>query len=363
MQRLESTGAQHRSCHLLWNGFTYKWNKAPHRLAILGSRFNNWYLEKEGISAYHDHFLKIGNWPPDSATYHAPITAIATREIFIGTGRRNDVVVSGKLGHECRKEVEVHVKLADLLSTYDYAKLAAARDSQVTVLLNGFKIEADNNRSGWHFRGLGIEVKGATWKGKDGVKFKANFFTHPDLNPDPIYHGNKKPEGDKWRREDPCKYRFSIDYTILIGSPDKIDTDEKQIEHEVTRKKRTRIEEEVSFAHDYSRFPAVFAGMNGFEFHVNNHGKKKGASGRYIKEMAAYLSDFVEDKKGNTFSCQGNLAFSNGGITAFRWDLNARLSFSKIGLAGKSQVKHGELNGATSGKAVMTSQRIESKFA
>lgn len=349
--RIEKIGMKEKiGKQFIWQGFNIRWENYPHRLSVLGSRFNNIVYKEKNFSAYHDLHVKIGNFPGDAMHYLIPYSSVETENIFIGQGRTALIKTKSKRNREANKKQGIEFNLADLDSAFSKEKINAEDYDEACILLNGFHIQAENNVSGWHFGGLGISLDNLVWETKTRLSFDAHLHIRPAAAPEPFEHGNKDAKGKKWTAADPCIYGFEIDYTIILGNKKNMAVYEQRVKHSVERKYQTHCDENIEFKYDKEGYKNAFLGIKGFMICLHSQNPKAKRTGRYFRELGMYLSK-VKRKKGS-LTCITNIKFSNQSypsknLSANPWKMHSHINVACIASKKKLKAKQEKLSGRT----------------
>ncbi len=333
------------SKHLIWNGFYYKWKNFPHRIAILGNRFNNIVADTTSISAYHEKALKIGNLGRETADYGVYYAGVATENIFVGTGRIGPLSIICPIEKGIEKVYETTVDLADLQSTFKLKQFKNGKTQKVAVLCNGFFLKPVNNISGWHFGGLGIKVEHAIMVDKTKARFRVRVYCRPASSPEPAPHGNRDEANNKWTAKDECEYELHVDYCLVVGEADNMDVLNVGLNKSNTQGYEFLQNMPVTIYHEPQKYQHAFVGLQGFYFHLNSHKANATKSGRYIREISAYVHDVKYNAKKGTLFCNGFLGLSNTilsskSFTAIPWNVDACLYLSSIALNTKASINY-----------------------
>ncbi len=343
------------STGILWQGFGYQWKSMPHRLSFLGSQFNNLVVKEKELSAYHDKFLKIGNFPKGEANYRVGYNVLQLEGLFFGTGRTAVLDIETPYQVAFEQNYEVRVQLKNLQASFPFQPATISQaPPNLQVVLNGFSISCQGNDSGWHFGGLGIELADAKWMSADTISFVVHTFCRPANSPEPMPHGNvERKTKRKWQNHHPCKYQLVVDYKVFVGNHDQLYIEQQTIEHEVNNRRRIDHEEELQFSFDPKKYNTAFPAITGFKFKLDAHRKTARKTGRYIRNLGVDVGKVSLDSKKGKLSCTGGFNFSNTILnkrefTAFPWNLEATLHVCQLAIKGKGNFQYNELTGRTS---------------
>jgi len=340
------------SQHILWNGFQYKWNRFPHRLSILGSRFNNAIYRPNNISVYHEQALKIGNLWQEMANYTTTYTALQIANVYMGNGRTPTIEINTPIEQLFDQTFTFKVRLAELYSSSNHLFFSDNQALTASVLLNGFFLRPLNNISGWHLGGWGLKIVSATMLNHEEVQFEVRVYCRPAASPEPAPHGNKDENNVKWTAAIPCCYELEIDYSIIVAAAANIDIADMNLNSEAERVYHFDKKITIDAPFNPDKYQNAFVGLRGFYFQLSSHKAKAKKTGRYIRHLSAYLNDLKVDAKTGKVSCQGNFGFSNTilnkkVITALPWNLKTDLYVSRIAINEAMQFRHGNLNSYT----------------
>jgi len=340
------------SQHILWNGFHYKWNRFPHRLSILGSRFNNTVNRANNISAYHEKALKIGNLWQEMADYIATYSALQVSNVFLGSGRTPKIEITTPIEQLFDETLSFTVRLDELHSSFQNHIFFAAQNLEASVLLNGFFLKPLNNVSGWHLGGWGLKIVSATMLNHEEVTFRLRVYCRPATSPEPAPHGNKDENNVKWTVAIPCRYELEVDFSLLVGPKHSIDIANIDLNSEAERVYHFDKKITIEAPFNPSQYQNAFVGLRGFYFQLGSHKSTAQKTGRYIRHLSAYLNDVQVNLQTGKVSCQANFGFSNTilnkrVVTALPWNLKTDLYVSRIAINETMQVQHGNLNSYT----------------
>lgn len=339
------------SKHFIWNGFNYRWNRYPHRLSILGSQFNNLICQQHTLSAYHDFSVKIGNYPKDYAHYQIPYTSLHLPEVFLGSGRTPPLLIDTPVEHLFKQKFQIKVNLNDLLHIGNYTQsFKIGKRYELSVLLNGFYLQATNNRSGWHFGGLGIIIDNPQRIDSRTVSFDILVKCRPAQSPEPAPHGNKSPNNEPWTITQNCRYHLFVDYVIVAARPKKI--------HLLNKKITDTAEKSYSFLHQskmadtlsMKKLPKAFIGIQGFDFLLNSHKGDDYKHGRYFRQLGAMINNMSLEQQ--LLQYQAHLIFSNtvlneNKLTAFPWNIEASMYLCRIACPETAIINYKTLDSKT----------------
>ncbi len=336
---------------VVWNGMHFKWEKYPHRLSILGSRLHaNWSEDRKQLLSYHHELsLKIGNWPAEHAEYFVPFTRIMAQQGFLGMGHAV-IPVSCPIEVGITKQETMEVDLSSLLSFTQLSDKIALH-SKVKVLLNGFRVQSENNVSGWHFGGLGIELSHAKILEGNKLRFDAEVYIRPARSPEPLTHGNR---GWKFKK-DHCGYFIHFDYLVVAGEKEDVHFTESKVEmqEETARKEYKALLKATMPGKDNERYSQAFSGLTGFKFKL---GKQDRAllpkrTGRYIRELGFFTEQFKYSPESGMGEVAINLIFSNLGdnvsYLANKWKLETSVKLCMVQINGLEYLEHGSIKGTT----------------
>lgn len=335
---------------VVWNGLHFKWQKYPHRLSILGSRlFPIWSEDRKQLLNYdHELSLKIGNWPPEHAEYFVPFTRIQAQQGFLGTGHAV-VPVCCPIELGGKEKITVEVKVPSLVNYTQQTKILAGQ--RLKVLLNGFRVQSENNVSGWHFGGLGIELSKAKIVEDDKIQFDAEVYVRPARSPEPLTHGN-----GNWKfKTDECQYFIHFDYMVVAGAKEEVHFTESKVEMiENTARKEYKGQLKATMpGKDNERYEKAFSAITGFKFKLDKQDKAllKQRTGRYIREMGFFNEYFKYDASSGIGEIAMNLAFSNLGdrvaYLANKWKLETSVHLCMVQMNGLEEMEHGSVQGIT----------------
>lgn len=335
---------------VVWNGLHFKWQKYPHRLSILGSRlFPIWSEDRKQLLNYdHELSLKIGNWPPEHAEYFVPFTRIQAQQGFLGTGHAV-VPICCPIELGGKEKITVEVKVPSLVNYTKQTKILAGQ--RLKVLLNGFRVQSENNVSGWHFGGLGIELSKAKIVEDNKIQFDAEVYVRPARSPEPLTHGN-----GSWKfKKDECQYFIHFDYMVVAGAKEEVHFTESKVEMiENTARKEYKGQLKATMpGKDNERYEKAFSGITGFKFKLDKQDKAllKQRTGRYIREMGFFNEYFKYDATSGIGEIAMNLAFSNLGdrvaYLANKWKLETSVHLCMVQMNGLEEMEHGSVQGIT----------------
>lgn len=334
----------HDAAAVVWNGFHFQWEKYPHRLSILGSRFHAVTDDEQGLRSFeHELKIKIGNWPPERALYKVPYYTLKNSSLFLAKGytelETRSMIECGGTTTET-----VRIPVADLLNINPEVKDV----EQVTILLNGFHIESINNQSGWHFGGLGIELSDAHIH--DGMlTFTASAFARPARSPELLTHGNRQ-----WNYRSECQYRFHIDFLVIGGDKSVFSSSGVDLEQQdVTERKTFSHNLKTSIQGVANAYEQALTGISGFHFKLEAHDKAmfKKRTGRYIREMGFLSKGLHYDAKTGRAKADVSLMFSNEPerfrYLANKLKMESAMKLHLIQLNGAEVIERGQLEGFT----------------
>ena len=340
------------SQHILWNGFHYKWKHFPHRLSILGSRFNNAINRSNHISVYHEKALKIGNLWQEMADYLTTYTALQINNIYLGSGRTAKIEINTPIEQLFDETFTFRVRLDELDSSFNSLFFSETQALTASVLLNGFFLKPLNNISGWHLGGWGLKIVSAMMLTHEEAQFQLQVYCRPAASPEPAPHGNRNEHNVKWTAQMPCRYELEIDFSLLVASNDSIDIADIDLNSEAERVYHFDKKITIDAPFNPSQYQNAFVGLRGFYFQLSSHKINAQKTGRYIRHLSAYLNDLQVDSQTGRVTCQGNFGFSNTilnkrVVTALPWNLKTDLYVSRIAVNEKMQLWHGNLNSYT----------------
>lgn len=335
---------------VVWNGIHFKWQKYPHRLSILGSRLSPiWSEDRSSLLTYdHELSLKIGNWPPEHAEYFVPFTKLVAQQGYLGVGHAV-VPISCPIEQGGTKQETIVVEVPSLTSFTALQNVDTK--GRVKVLLNGFRVQAENNVSGWHFGGLGIELSHAKILEGNKVQFDAEVYVRPARSPEPLTHGNR---GWQFKKHD-CVYFIHFDFLVVAGAKEDVHFTESKVEMvENTARKQYKALLRASIpGKDNQRYAEAFSGLTGFKFKLDRQDSAllKSRTGRYIREMGFYTQQFKYDATTGLGEIAMNLSFSNLGdrvaYLANKWKLETTIKLCMVQMNGLEQMEHGSIKGTT----------------
>lgn len=333
---------------IVWNGFHFRWEKYPHRLSLLGSRFHPVWSDAKELNGFdHELKVKIGNWPPERADYNVPYHLMYSQEHFIAKAT-TEVVVSCMIEEGTTVTQRVELAVSDMLRINPLVDLEDTH--QIAVLLNGFNIQSVNNQSGWHFGGLGIELKGPAEIKSGKVSFDLEIYARPARAPEPLPHGNKD-----WNAKTACQYCFHVDHLIVAGPADKLWHADTLIEK---ADKNAGIRFENDLVTTIQGMPGAFEhaipGISGFKFKLSAHDKSifKKRSGRYMREIGFLMQDAMEyDQVKGKGRLKVSTRFANDGervrYLANKMMLESYIKLDMLQLNGLEKVQRGNITGQT----------------
>lgn len=330
----------------IWNGFYFRWNNYPHRLSILGSRIRHSIQEhnKQLLYTQHELSLKIGNFPPEKASYFVPYTAIATDDIMMGVGHSTPHQLCSKIGEEAHATQTIRVKLSELTFVKN---LSGLNKQNVAVLLNGFHLTSVNNQSGWHFGGLGISLGEVKWVGDDTFEFDAQLFARPSRGPELLTHGNKK-----WNYKQDCIYELSFDFKVVSGDKEEVNFVSQNVG-------QSQLDEHTTFHHnnvveisgEANKYEQALTGLRGFKFELNIHDKAwfKKRTGRYMRDLGVHTKEMTYDAVTGKGKVDLHLNYSNKGDTvinfANKWKMNTAVNLCMVQLNGAAKIEQKYIQG------------------
>lgn len=338
----------HVNSAIIWNGFHFKWEKYPHRLSVLGSRFVP-VMSEADRSGYFNHELsvKIGNWPPERALYTVPYQLVNDPSLYIGKGHLS-IYTSCPIEEGTVSRHKVSLRPESLLQVNN--STIPTKDHQVAVLLNGFRIQSVNNVSGWHFGGLGIQISNAHMTTEGEIAFDVEVFARPARSPELITHGNKK-----WNYRKVCNYDFDIDIAVIAGAEDMMHAEKHSIVAADNSNRKTFFNQANSVLQGTAaKYQHAISGISGFNFKLTAHDNAwfKKRTGRYIREMGFYIDGFEYDQETGAGTIKSTTVFSNDPINlhylAMKHKLESSLVLHMIQLNGVSSTLHQHVSGATS---------------
>ncbi len=338
----------------IWQGFHFQWKRYPHRVSILGSRFNNLVRSGNTVSFYHDQLLKIGNWPTGEAVYQVPYGLLSST-LFTAMGRTEPLDLTSQFQKGCSECFEINVPISQLQSIGALPQIDKTKLPQIKIAVNGFSIVPKGNDSGWHFGGIGIQVEYASWKDTEHITFQLRASIRPAGSPEPMPHGNVERKNKKpWKTTDPCCYMLEVDYTVFLGHEDEMEVTDTTITHEAKNRKRIEHFEQLEFSYNKAKFDFAFPVLSGFKLEID--APKVGAknTGRYVREMGAFIKDIHLNKRKGKLYCLAGYQFSNTILdnkrfTAFPWNIATTLNVSQIAVKDKGKIKYQSVEGNSIG--------------
>ncbi|MBI4616393.1 MAG: hypothetical protein HY720_22470 [Planctomycetes bacterium] len=308
-----SAGQEAYDAGLLWNGLSYEWEGHPHRLSVLGSRYevgsvDPWTGALEGS---HEFSVRIGSFPPDRASYESRYEAVRSRAVEFGQIRVGPIELEGRIGAELRREVEFETTLAAM------GIRRSPRRPRAVALLAGLSVRSTGWESGWHFQGLGVGVSRARIHEDGSVTLAARAFVRPADSPDFVngfdYLGD-------WPAGEPVGYRVWLDVTVVVGEAEDFVATAIRIRNGPTRlATRTRILRDVRLTGrstwDGNR---AFLGTASFELALDADTRR---DGRYIRRLEVAARDFVYDPATRRARFAVAHGFSNQGLISYPWRL------------------------------------------
>jgi len=335
---------------VIWNGMHFKWQKYPHRLSILGSRlFPTWSDDRQQLLCYdHELSLKIGNWPPEHAEYFVPFTRVMAQQGYLGMGH-GVIAVSCPIEVGISQTETIEIDLSSLMAFTGLGQMGTG--SRVKVLLNGFRVQSENNVSGWHFGGLGIELSHAKLLEGNKLRFDAEVFVRPARSPELLTHGNR---GWKFKK-DHCGYFIHFDYLVIAGEKDEVHFTESKVEmtESTARKEYKSLLKATMPGKDNERYAQAFPGITGFKFKLDKQDRPllQNRTGRYIREMGFYTENFKYNPASGMGEIAMNMAFSNLGdnvsLLAVKWKLETSVKLCMVQINGLQYLEHGSIKGTT----------------
>jgi len=337
----------------IWQGFHFKWRRYPHRVSVLGSRFNNLVKQGKQVSFYHDQHLKIGNWPSGDASYDVPFGLITSNNFFIGMGRTQPLDLTSRFQEGCTECFEIKVPVSQLQAMGETPKIYKTKLPQIKIAVNGFTILPKGNDSGWHFGGIGIHVEKAWWVDTEHIAFQLNAFIRPAGSPEPLPHGNVERTNNKpWKSTDPCCYLMEVDYAVFLGQEDEMKVTDATVNHKVENRKVVEHFEQLEFKYNKKDYNFAFPVLSGFKLELD--AAKVGAknTGRYVRNMGAMIKDVHLDKRKGKLYCLAGYKFSNTiwdkkKFTAFPWNMETTLYISQIAVKDKCDISYHSVTGRT----------------
>lgn len=329
---------------VVWNGFHFQWEKYPHRLSILGSRFHAVTDEEQALRSFeHELKIKIGNWPPERALYTVPYYTLQNNRLFLAKGY-TELETSSMIECGATTTSVIKIPVADLLNINPEVQDV----ENVTILLNGFHIESINNQSGWHFGGLGIELSEAQIV--DGVlSFKAEAFARPARSPELLTHGNRQ-----WNYRSECQYKFHIDFLVIGGDKSVFHCASTDLEQQdITERKTFSHNIKTSIPGVANAYQQALTGISGFRFKLEAHDKAmfKKRTGRYIREMGFLSRGLQYDAQTGRGKADVSLTFSNEPerfrYLANKLKMESAMKLHLIQLNGADTLERGQLEGFT----------------
>lgn len=344
---------------IIWNGFHFKWEKYPHRLSLLGSRFVPVFSEENQLDRFeHQLKVKIGNWPPERAHYKVPYYAIASPNLMIASGT-TELAALCMIEEGTTVTQTVSVPLSELLHVN--ASTTDINTEQVAVLLNGFSIQSMNNHSGWHFGGLGIEILGPARIEDNVLHFEVSIYARPARSPELMHHGNKD-----WNYRTQCHYHFVIDYLCIAGSSDHMYNAEYHLEQQdSTPRTSFRQEMSASIQGASNKFEHALTAISGFRFKLDAHDRAlfKKRTGRYVRELGFMNRGISYDAERGRGRVDVSLLFANEGnrvaYLANKLKLDTSIKLNMLQLGQVDNLLQGTINGTTQKRLLEERQAIK----
>lgn len=347
---------------IVWNGFHFKWEKYPHRLSLLGSRFVPILSDQNELSSFeHELKVKIGNWPPERAHYKVPYYAVSSPNLFVASGTTEISALC--LIEEGTTVIQtVTVPITDLLQISPGNK--ELTNDNVVVLLNGFNIQSVNNHSGWHFGGLGIEIIGGAVLADGLLQFDVSIYARPARSPELMHHGNKG-----WNYRSQCHYQFTIDYLCVAGSADHLNNVEYHLEQQDSIPRRSfKQEMSANIQGQKDKFSNALTAISGFKFKLDAHDKAlfKNRTGRYVREIGFLNRGINYDAANGRGKVDVTLLFANEGnkvaYLANKLKLETSIKLNMLQLGPVDMLTSGLINGLTQKRLLEERQPLGVKW-
>ncbi|MCB9233695.1 MAG: hypothetical protein H6581_18705 [Bacteroidia bacterium] len=330
---------------LLWNGFRYAWKANPHRLSILGSRFEEYLFEKEELKVWHRFRSKIGNWPQDQLTYTVPYTFLQAEKVWLGTAKTRFQI---RAFYNERGEISFSavIPYASILGSLPFTQLKDPQAAHWMAFLNGFHIFPANNPSGWHFKELALQI-GAPVSGKKEISVPITASVWPAKNPELVAHGN-----ENWLGRPECMYNLVMDI-FLVMDPKGVALQVPFRKEKILQKTGLgELEEPFSFENPVKS--TFFAANRGFSIRAT----EAKAPGYYIRGMGMEARRFHEDPEVGKYISSGHLSFSNAGKWPLPWEMELALEQSLVTMpADLLTLTEGEITGEP-GKGVQVHEQV-----
>lgn len=337
----------------IWQGFHFQWRRYPHRISVLGSRFNNIVAKGKQVSFYHDQHLKIGNWPTGDASYQVPFGLLTGSGLYCGMGRTKPLDLTSRFQEGCSNCFEINVPVNQLQTLGSIPKIYKTKLPQIKIAVNGFTILPVGNDSGWHFGGIGVHIEKARWVDTEHIAFQLHAFIRPAGSPEPLPHGNVERKNKKpWKTSDPCCYMMEVDYAVFLGEEEQMEVTDSSVVHEVKNRKMVEHFNHLEFKYNKTKFNFAFPVISGFKMELD--APKVGAknTGRYVREMGAFIKDVHLNKRKGKLYCLAGYHFSNTILdkkkfTAFPWNIKTTLHISQIAVKDEGGITYQSVSGNT----------------
>ncbi len=270
---------------VLWQGFDYGWNIAPHRLNQFGSLLDNFTVAPDGtVGGRYISNLSPGN-VPDSADANTYVSSLDGPALHF-TDQTVSQSVSGTTGNSATA-VGPRVTVA-LPFPADTAVVA-------TALIRGFDIQSA--KGSMHTRGFGFRILNARTS-RNVFSFDPEFFIFPDRSPDPLTSD-----------PDDFDYSMSLLYSVVSAPQGQVHfTQGGQSSTANTPKEPTRIQASL-IGQGGTAFNRGAIGIRGIRWQIVDAPVQP--KGRYLRRLLSFVNDITYDPSSGKAAFASNLWFTN----------------------------------------------------
>ena len=320
---------------LLWNGFSYRWQRNPHRLSILGTRFEEVLFGKNSMTVWHRFRSKVGHWPLDSLDYQIPYTFLQAENVWMGTATaRCQMCCFYKEKGEI--SFSAVIPLDAIRASLPFSEIKDAPKAKWLAFLNGFHIFSSNNKSGWHFKEFTLKI-GEVSVGKNEISIPITARIHPSDNPEWVSHGN-----EKWIGKPHCAYNLEVDIFVLADPQKRVKAHKFSLNETVIGKGEHETKD--AFQHKSKEPIQFFSAIRGFSI----RDKDEESKGKYLRGLTVTTERYHEDHEQGLYISNGLVSFSNRGKWVFKSAMELSLETSIVTFPEEMMnLKSGVLQGKT----------------
>ena len=305
----------------VWLGFSHEWKSHPHRLSQLGS-----FIKRSDYSYADDHIKAERN-----SIFNIGAVKDRGSVLIRGQFHRTRNLQFHQTVRRCRVEGIVGQRASRTCSYRMRLSRAQIDTDQISVILNGFELEAQSYSRGYNTRGLGIRVIPGEVEG-DFFNFQTHVWVHAEHSPDrPLVD-------DGCKKSNHCKeYSYGVKVHFLVVG---VNDDSGRIVNSPeggNAKYYQRVKMRPAYfppmASRYLRdnsiqqsgsYEHAFVAMQGFEFALEDWGLHK-KEGRYIRKLEFNLVDEGYDADEGELYYSANMYFTNAGPWPYGYHVNYRM--------------------------------------